>query len=72
MRTRQSQQGRLRILQCTKASTKETDKQAIMANEQEIITEAVIQVAAMATRVAVQAMAMASADNNGCRTWGPN
>ena len=48
LRTRQSHQGRLRIIKHTKASTKQTDKQGIMATEQANITEAVVQVAAKA------------------------
>ena len=64
MRTRQSHQGRLRIIKHTKASTKQIDKQAVMATEQANITEVVIQVAAEAARGEVQAMAMASVDNN--------
>ena len=57
-------QGRPRIIKCTKASSKQTDEQAIMVPEQANITEAVVQVADEAARAVVQAMAMASADNN--------
>ena len=64
MRTRQSHQGRLRILKHTKASTKQTDKQSIMATEQAYITEAIVQIAAEVARGAVQTIAMASTDNS--------
>ena len=67
-----SHQGRLRMIKCTKASTTQIGKHAIMATEQANITEAVVQVVAEAARVAVSAMAIASADNSQrateCRT----
>ena len=52
MRTRQYHQGRLIIIKSTEPSTKQTDKQAIMATEQANITEAVVQVVAQATSLA--------------------
>ena len=62
MRTGWYHKGRFKIIKCTKTSTKQTDEQAITATEQANI--AVVQVAAEAARVAVQAMAIASANSN--------
>ena len=64
MRTRQSHEGRLGIIKHKRACTKQTDKHAIMATEKGNTTEAVVQEVAKIARVAVQAMVMASTDNN--------
>ena len=64
MKTRQSHQGRLTVLKHTKAKSKQADKEYIMTTEQTNITEATAQVVAEATRVAVQAMAVANADSS--------
>ena len=45
MGTRQCNEGRLKIMKCTKPSTKQTNKQSIMTVEQANITEAIVQVA---------------------------
>ena len=56
----------------TEANTRQTDEEAIMATEKANITKAVVHAAAKSARLAVQAMAMASAENKGHRMWDPN
>ena len=70
MRTRQSLQGGLRIIKHTTASTKQTDKQAIMAAEEATIAEGEVQVATEAAKMAVQASCGQQRQQSKSTEWG--